>query len=803
MSRVFLDSCFFILNSRPMLTSYHWLKNYLGDDAPTPEKIAELLTHGAFEIEEMRTEGNDTFIDVDVLPNRAHDCLCHKGIAREIAHLANIPFIKTSGESVPITSDKTISIAVEDAVACKRYSARVIENVTVKDSPSWLKERLTAIGQRSINTVVDANNYVMYDMGQPLHAFDMDKLAGGIVVRRAKDGESLTTLDNKQVALSSEDLTIADSEGILALAGIKGGKKAEVDTQTTTIVIESANFLGSAVRKTSVRTGVKTDSSKRFENGLTPEIVYEAMEQVTALIVELSPGAKAGEIVDVYPKCPAPYQCGVALPHVNKLLGTTLSQDEITRILTQLELLHTVVEHPRMQIVERAKTLLHTPHKIGASITYDAPHAFDCSSFIAYLYAGVGMQIPRMTVDQYVYGEAITQEQLQEGDVVFFNSQEGDIFYETKDYLSGTLVPEGVDHCGLYVGGEQIIHSSRNNGNVAQESMQTVSETYTIVGYRRMPHVDETHIAVTVPAERLDIRIAEDLIEEIGRVYGYEKIVPKDPSALHTPRVLPIYYVSNAVRSVLNKNGCSEIYTSSFRNVGDSEVLYPAASDKNFLRTDLATSMTDRLAFNARNMDLFGMDHIAMFEIGSVFTKAKGEQVLLCIGAMYPQMKEGKAKEAAKGYTTEMMNSLSSTLGIEGVVFFSEQETEKGYVVEIDLGTLSSEVTIPDTYGDVLLTSDIMPLYKPFSVYPFMTRDIAFWAPKKTTPQEARTVVEGEGHPLIIRTDLFDTFEKDERVSYAFRIVFQALDRTLIDAEVNAVMEKVYARVAARGWEGR
>lgn len=786
-----------------MLVSYNWLKNYLGDSAPTPEKIAELLTHGAFEIEEMRTEGNDTLIDVDVLPNRAHDCLCHKGIAREIAHLANIPFIETSREPIPVTSNKTISVDVEDAVACKRYSVRVIENVTVTDSPAWLKERLTAIGQRSINTVVDANNYTMYDMGQPLHAFDMAKLAGGIVVRRAKDGESLTTLDNKLVSLSSEDLTMFDGEGLLAIAGIKGGKKAEVDAQTTTIVIESANFLGSAVRKTSVRTGIKTDSGKRFENGLTPEIVHEAMEQVTALILELSPGAKAGEIVDVYPKHPALYQCGFALPHVNKLLGTALSQDEITHILTQLELPYSVVEHPRVHIGERAKTCLHTPHKIGASITYDAPHAFDCSSLIAYLYADAGMQIPRMTIDQYVFGEEITQEQLQEGDVVFFNSQDGNIFYETKEYLPGVSVPEGVDHCGLYIGDEQIIHSSRKNGNVAQESMQAMSETYTIVGYRRMPHVDETHIAVTVPVERLDIRIAEDLIEEIGRVYGYDKIAPKEPSALHSPTVLPIYYVSNAVRSVLNKNGCSEIYTSSFRNVGDSEVLYPAASDKNFLRTDLATSMMDRLAFNARNMDLFGMDHIVMFEIGSVFTKAKGEQVLLCIGAMYPQMKEGKAKETTKGYMTEMMNSLSSALGIEGVVFFSEQETEKGYVVEIDLGALSSEVTIPDIYGDVLLTSDTMPLYKPFFAYPFMTRDIAFWTPTGTSADEAREVVVGEGHPLIIRTDMFDTFEKEGRVSYAFRIVFQAVDRTLTDEEVNAVMEGVYARVGEKGWEGR
>ncbi|NTV44446.1 MAG: hypothetical protein HGA67_01995 [Candidatus Yonathbacteria bacterium] len=785
-----------------MLVSYNWLKTYLGDNAPTPEKIAELLTRGAFEIEDVRKEGDDTLIDVDVLPNRAHDCLCHKGIAREIAHLANVSFVENDSSPVPVTSDKTIAIDVEDTIACKRYSVRVIENVTATDSPAWLKERLSAIGQRSINTIVDANNYTMYDMGQPLHAFDMEKLAGGIVVRRAKDGESLTTLDNKQVTLSSEDLTMTDGEGLLAIAGIKGGKKAEVDNQTTTIVIESANFLGSAVRKTSVRTGIKTDSSKRFENELTAEIVREAMEQVTALILELSPGAKAGEIIDVYPKRPAPYQCGVAVSHVNKLLGTELSQEETINILTQLGLAPMLVEHSRTEIVTEAHTFLGVPYKLGASITYDAPRAFDCSSFTAYLYAHVGIQIPRMTVDQYMFGEEIAKEALQEGDIVFLNSREGKIHYETKEYLPGKSVSEGLDHCGLYIGEGNIIHVSEKKGEVTIDALHSF-DVDKIVGYRRMPKVDDTHIVVTVSKERLDLRIAEDLIEEIGRVYGYDKIVPQEPKALHSPVVLPAYYVSNAVRSVLNSQGFVEIYTSSFRNVGDIEVLYPAASDKNFLRTDLATTMIDRLVFNARNMDLFGMEHIALFEIGSIFTKTEGERVLVSLGVTYPRMKEGKAKERAKERIGEVVKHIATTLGVGDIQFLSAQETERGYVVEIDLGALSLKATIPETYGNVLTTSDKVSMYTPFSVYPFMTRDIAFWTPTGTTADDARTTIVGEGHPLIIRTDMFDTFEKDGRMSYAFRIVFQAFDRTLTDEEVNGIMDGVYARVTERGWEGR
>jgi phenylalanyl-tRNA synthetase beta chain len=354
----------------------------------------------------------------------------------------------------------------------------------------------------------------------------------------------------------------------------------------------------------------------------------------------------------------------------------------------------------------------------------------------------------------------------------------------------------------MYVGDGDIIHSSRERGKSVVEAMDAIAD-YRIVGYGRVRGADDPHVAVTVPHMRLDLRIAEDFIEEIGRVYGYDRVPSRDPHALRAPVVLSVYYIANAARRVLDTAGYAEVYTSSFRSAGEWEVLYPAASDKNFLRTDLATAMEDRLAFNARNMDLFGTERIAVYEIGSVFTEGTGERTLLSIGVAYPRMKEGKARESAKKDIADVCVGYAAKLGIAEVPMLTEKEVERGYVVEIDIGALAGEAPIPPDYGDTLDTPDDVPAYKSFSPYPYMTRDIAFWTPEGTSVDDARVAVEGEGLPLAIRTDLFDTFAKDGRVSYAFRIVFQAPDRTLTDEEVNGIMDSVYARVAARGWEGR
>lgn len=323
-----------------MKVSYKWLQEYIAKKLPTPEKTAELLTMHAFEVEGMEKVKGDTVLDVKVLPNRAHDCLSHFGIARELSAI-----VKTEVKRAPIkikeqkklkTKD-SLKIAVQEPDLCARYAARVIYGVKVGPSPKWLVQRLEALGQRSINNIVDATNYVMLALGQPLHAFDLDAVAGhAITVRKAQSGEKIATLDGDTVALAPSDLVIADAEAPLAIAGIKGGKKAEVTARTVNIALEAATFDAVMVRKTSRRLNLRTESSIRFENGLSPLVPPEALDAVAAFIVELAGGEIANGMLDVHAKLPSLSTALFTSHGVNKLLGMDIAEKEMLATLKRL-----------------------------------------------------------------------------------------------------------------------------------------------------------------------------------------------------------------------------------------------------------------------------------------------------------------------------------------------------------------------------------------------------------------------------------------------------------------------------------
>ncbi|MEN9622233.1 MAG: hypothetical protein RLZZ67_667 [Candidatus Parcubacteria bacterium] len=317
-----------------MKVSHAWLQTYFKDILPTPEKLGELLNAHAFELEGLEKVGSDTMLDLKVLPDRSHYALCHKGIAREASVIAKLPL--KAPIKAEIELDKAISqvaVIVKDAKLCPRYMARRVSNVFVTQSPAWLSERLTTIGARSINTVVDATNYVMFDVGQPLHAFDADKVEGDIVVRLANPGEKIVVLDGREIELKETDLLITDSVGPLAIAGVKGGKRAEVTNATKNIIIESANFNPTSVRKTSTRVNLRNDSSKRFENEITSALCADAMNQVTALILELSKGAKAGSVTDIYPNPAKQWTVNVSVSYVSSMVGMPVSLAEAKDIL--------------------------------------------------------------------------------------------------------------------------------------------------------------------------------------------------------------------------------------------------------------------------------------------------------------------------------------------------------------------------------------------------------------------------------------------------------------------------------------
>jgi phenylalanyl-tRNA synthetase beta chain len=258
-----------------MKVSFNWIKEYfnepkLNNGLSSVNYIADRLTQTSFEVEEITEQENDFILTADILPNRAHDCLCHFGIAREIAAATGLKLIEKKYEGNTATESGKFSLEVNSDI-CPRYIGCEIENIVIGESHSDLKNKIESIGERSINNIVDITNIVMFETGQPMHAFDIDKLDGSkIIVRNANDGEHITTLDNKEVDLDSEVAVIADEKDVLVIAGIKGGKKGEVDLNTKNILLEAANFQSAAIRKNSRKFGIATESSKRFENQITP-----------------------------------------------------------------------------------------------------------------------------------------------------------------------------------------------------------------------------------------------------------------------------------------------------------------------------------------------------------------------------------------------------------------------------------------------------------------------------------------------------------------------------------------------------
>lgn len=280
----------------------------------------------------------DTLMEIGLTPNRA-DCLSLMGIAREIgAKLGNqvrYPASQIKEGNNPTTEH--ISVTIEDPELCPRYAARHISGCKIAPSPDWLVKKLNAVGMRSINNVVDVTNLVMMELGHPLHAFDCRQLAGKkIVVRRAAEGEEFVTLDNQTRILAADDLVICDAERPVALAGIMGGLNSEIADDTTNILLESAYFKPSGIRRTSKRLGLHTESSHRFERGADIDMVPRAIDRAASLISELSGGVVACGIIDAYPKIITPPVINLRPQRVSSMLGIEVGKQETINILNQL-----------------------------------------------------------------------------------------------------------------------------------------------------------------------------------------------------------------------------------------------------------------------------------------------------------------------------------------------------------------------------------------------------------------------------------------------------------------------------------
>ena len=276
----------------------------------------------------------DDILEVEITTNRP-DCMSHRGLARELAAVlgktlkpVSAPLAETLAKSVPVT--------VEDAAACPFYGARLIEGVKVGESPAWLKSKLEAIGLRPVNNVVDVTNFVLHDVGQPLHAFDFDKLSGGLIkVRRAKAGESFVALDHKKYDLPEGLLVIADADKPVALAGVMGGEESSVTGSTTRVVLEGAYFAPSEARRSSQKTRLRSDSSYRFERGADIAAAKDAAARAASLILQLA-GGSASQATEVRKDAVSGKRIDASVAKINSILGTDFSDDEVMGALKRI-----------------------------------------------------------------------------------------------------------------------------------------------------------------------------------------------------------------------------------------------------------------------------------------------------------------------------------------------------------------------------------------------------------------------------------------------------------------------------------
>lgn len=285
----------------------------------------------------------EEIIEFEITPNRP-DCLSIEGLGRETAVSLNKEFKhpRKNLDELNIPNKEEIEGLKVDITApdlCYRYIARIVKNVKIEQSPEWLKKRLKACGVRSVNNIVDITNYVMLEMGQPMHAFDINSINGKqITVRRAKNGEKITTLDEQERILDENDLVIADSEKPVAIAGVMGGLNSEIEEDTKTVVFESAMFYGGNIRKTAKKLGLRTESSSRFEKGLSSENALRAINRAIELVELLGAGEIVEGKIDVYPTKQKINKIKLDVERINNLLGTNLSKKEIIDILEKLEI---------------------------------------------------------------------------------------------------------------------------------------------------------------------------------------------------------------------------------------------------------------------------------------------------------------------------------------------------------------------------------------------------------------------------------------------------------------------------------
>jgi phenylalanyl-tRNA synthetase beta chain len=648
----------------------------------------------------------DTVFELELTPNRG-DCASILGVAREVRALfggeLRAPPSLPQEESRSATED--VRVEVDDQEGCPQYVARVIRGVRVGPSPEWLRCRLESVGMRSISNVVDVTNLVLHELGQPLHAFDLAKLRGGVVrVRGAHPGERLVTLDGETRELSPEDLVIADAERAMALAGIMGGSETEVSPSTTDLLLESAQFAPSRVRRSARRAGIRSEASYRFERGVDPEGVRRAADRAALLLAELAGGRVSAGAVEVRSSPASAARSEIVLDplRVNRLLGTKLTGEEIRELLQRLEI-------------------------------------------------------------------AVTP---------------------------------------------------RTDGRLACMS----------------------------PSYRLDLALPEDLVEEVARIHGYERISPTLPEApVHPVHPSRVRALRDRIADALAEAGLVETMTLAFMSAGDLDrldlslddprrrtvrVLNPVSEEDSRLRSTLLPSLLRATRQNLTRR----VERVRLFEISRVFlSKASQEDPesalpdeplrLLAVVTQGERASVWEPREPvplffeAKGLVERLLRGLgygvwfragsgeaylhpkaASDIGVGetvvGCVGELHPEVAAAFeieptcaVFELDLRALADHPPEPARYQEV-------------SNQPPVRRDIAVLVDLERPAGDILEAIRKTAGPHLVSASIFDRYEgrgiPDGKVSLAFRLIFQRADRAFTDDEIVRLTDRVVQMLAHR-----
>ena len=635
----------------------------------------------------------DVIYEIGVTPNRS-DCLSHIGVAREIAALVDKklkqPVVKV-GESAA-SAAKLASVRIEDPEKCPRYCARIVRNVRPGPSPKWLQDLLTAVGVRPVNNIVDVTNYVLMETGHPLHAFDFDKLAGhAIVVRSAREGETFITLDGKERTLTADMLMICDAERPVALAGVMGGANTEISDSTTSVLLESAYFEASNIRRTSKALGLSTEASYRFERGADIGMPVHALNLAAQMIRELAGGEVLKGVIDVYPRKRKPVVVKARVSRINSIIGTSLSKTEVAALL----------------------------RKIGLNVRSGA-----------------------------------------------------------RDLL--------------------------------------------VVG---------------IPSFRTDLVEEIDVVEEVARIHGYNRIETKMRASIDFSVIVRTDRLQDALKDHLIGSGFHEILTLSLQQ--DSlarlgghqsvQVVNPVSAEMTSLRTSLVPGALEIVRSNRNH----GCRDLRMFELGNVFSRQSGadpetlaayheeERVLLLLTGSYAPMGVGVVARPVdlldlKGELVPLLTKFN--LDKYRLIQYDTPGalTEPTVGVEINgtyagfFGKIRSEIAAAfDVQDDVFvceLKTEILGQnwargrrFAPLPKYPSVMRDLAFTVDATLPQGRVEEAIRTGGYPLLSDVTLFDVYSGQQagvgKKSLAYALEFRAPDHTLTELEVDDVMRRIIDNV--------